>query len=171
MTNLLLIAGNGRNAGKTTLACRIIEHLSKNISVTGLKISPHFHNFNESEVLIRSEHFIVIDEKQNSTKDSSLMLNAGADKVLFVMVKQEHLHEALIQIYNLIANAIIVCESGGLREFVEPGLFLFVKRTGYEIVKKHLINYSPIIVNNNGSDFDLEIEKIEIKNHQFILFQ
>jgi len=41
--NILLVSGNGRNSGKTTLACKIIERFSKDHEITGLKISPHFH--------------------------------------------------------------------------------------------------------------------------------
>ena len=41
-SNFLLVAGNGRNVGKTFLACEIIKQLSQKNEVTGVKISPHF---------------------------------------------------------------------------------------------------------------------------------
>ncbi len=171
MPNLLLIAGNGRNAGKTTLACRIIRFLAQENEVTGVKISSHFHNFNEPDLVYRNDHFIVTEEKQMISKDSSLMLQAGAKKVYFVMAQKEHLEEAWKYIHPLIRKQPVVCESGGLHEFVEPGLFLFVKRTGDEIVKKHLTSYSPVMVNNDGSEFDFDINKIEIHCGQFRLKQ
>jgi hypothetical protein len=169
MPNLLLIAGNGRNAGKTALACKIIQYLTEKVEVTGLKISPHFHSFNEKDVIFKTEHFIVVDEKQTSLKDSSLMMKAGANKVYFVMVSQEYLSLAIEQLHSILNNKIIVCESGGLHEFVTPGLFLFVKRKGDEIVKTHLLEYSPIIVNNDGLNFDFDIQNIEFQNHKFSL--
>jgi len=166
MPNLLLIAGNGRTVGKTTLACSIISLFALKTEVTGLKISPHKHSFNEDDVLYRNEKIIILDEKQNSLKDSSLMLQSGAKRVYFVMAKPEHLNESIDKLIDLLPNSLIVCESGGLHEFVSPGLFLMVKRKDDEIVKTHLLQYSPIIVNNNGKDFDFDIQKLEFKNHQ-----
>lgn len=164
--NLLLIAGNGRNVGKTTLVCSIISLFATKTEVTGLKISPHKHTFNEEDVLYRNEKITILDEKKNSLKDSSLMLQAGAKRVYFVMVKPEHFYESIDKLIELLPNSLIVCESGGLHEFVSPGLFLMVKRKDDEIVKKHLLQYSPIIVNNNGKDFDFNIQKLGFKNHQ-----
>lgn len=170
MPNLLLIGGNGRNAGKTTLACKIISFFSAKTEVTGLKISPHHHFYNEEDTLFRNEKIIVLDEKQNTEKDSSLMLQAGASKVYFVMVKPEHFKESVDKLIELLPNNLIVCESGGLHEFVTPGLFLMVKRKEDEIVKKHLLLYSPTIVNNDGKNFDFDIQKLEFQdNHIKIL--
>jgi len=167
--NLLLIAGNGRNVGKTTLACKIIQHLSQKEKVLGLKISPHFHSFNEADVVIQSKHFIIINEKLINSKDSSLMLQSGAKLVYYVMVKPEYFKEAIEQLIRILPNDPIICESGGLHEQVSPGLFLMVKRKGEEIVKTHLLQYSPTIVNNDGKNFDFDIRKIEFKNNKFSL--
>lgn len=167
--NLLLIAGNGRNVGKTTLACSIISLFAANTEVTGLKISSHKHSFNEEEVLFKNEKIIILDEKQNSLKDSSLMLKSGAKRVYFVMVKPEHFNESIDKLIELLPDNLIVCESGGLHEFVSPGLFLMVKRKDDEIVKKHLLQFSPVIVNNDGKNFDFDIQKLEFKNHQITI--
>ncbi len=164
--NLLLIAGNGRNVGKTTLACRIISLFATKTEVIGLKISPHKHSFNEEDVLYKNEKLIILDEKQNSLKDSSLMLQSGAKKVYFTMVKPEDFYDSIGKLIELLPNSLIICESGGLHEFISPGLFLMVKRKEDEIVKKHLLQYSPIIVNNDGKDFDFDIQKLEFKNMQ-----
>lgn len=169
MPNLLLLAGNGRNVGKTFLACKIIRHFSQKEEVVGLKISSHFHAFNESDLIFKNDRFIITDEKQINTKDSSLMLQAGAKRVFFVMVEKENLEEAFEYLKNQLSEKTVICESGGLHEFVIPGLFLFVKRTGDEIVKTHLIEYSPIIVNNDGENFDFDIQNIVLQNHKFSL--
>ena len=166
MSNLLLIAGNGRNVGKTTLACSIISWFADKTEVTGLKISPHKHSFNEDDVLYRNEKIIILDEKQNSLKDSSLMLQSGAKRVYFVMVKHEHFNDSIDKLIELLPNSLIVCESGGLHEFIIPGLFLMVKRKDDEIVKKHLLQFSPIIINNDGKNFDFDIQNLEFKNYQ-----
>jgi hypothetical protein len=171
LPHLLLIAGNGRNVGKTTLACKIIKRLSQTEDVVGLKISPHFHSFNETEIVFKNEYFIIFDEKQINTKDSSLMLQAGAKTVYFVTVEPENLDKAIEKLIQLLPNKPIVCESGGLHEFVSPGLFLMVKRAGEKTVKSHFLKYSPIMVNNNGENFDFNIQNIEFQNNKFNLKQ
>lgn len=169
MPNLILIAGNGRNVGKTYLACKIIQHLSKKENIIGLKISPHFHSFNESDVIFKNKNFVIVDEKQINSKDSSLMLQAGAKKVFFVMAKQEHLHKAFKYLQKILSLNFIICESGGLQEFVTPGLHFFVKKVGEKIVKTNLLEYSPIIINNEGKSFDFDIQNIELQNNKFNL--
>lgn len=166
---MLLIGGNGRNSGKTTLACKIISAFAAESEVAGLKITPHFHNFNDEDVVLKTNHLVLIEEKQVSTKDSSLMLRAGAKKVYLVMVKQEHLHEAVEKLIEILPKSLIVCESGGLHEIVKPGLFLMVKQKEDEIVKAHLLQYNPVIVNNDGKNFDFDIQRLYYKNHQIKL--
>lgn len=169
MPNLLLIAGNGRNVGKTVLACKIIQHFSQKEEVIGLKISPHFHAYNHSDVIFKNDKFVIIEEKQINKKDSSLMLQAGAKKVYYVMVEQEYLGEAFEYLKSHLLDKTIICESGGLHEFVNPGMFLFVKRTGEAFVKTHLIEYAPIIVNNDGENFDFNTQNIGLQNCKFYL--
>lgn len=165
MPNLLLIAGNGRNVGKTYLSCKIIRQLSESRSVTAVKISPHFHSYKPEDLLFKSDDFIILNETQTNSKDSSLMIQAGAKQVFFIMVKQDHLHNAFNYLRDKISDEIVVCESGGLIEVVEPALFLFIKRKEQTIVKEHLLRYAPIIVNNDGENFDLDIRKIQIDNN------
>ena len=162
--NLLLIAGNGRNVGKTTLACQIIAHFSEKIPVTALKISPHFYDYDDTDLVFKNEKFIILEESKDNEKDSSRMLRAGANRVLFVMAKPDFLDEAAQEILRILPAGLVVCESGGFHEFVNPGLFLMIKRAGDEIIKTHLLNYSPIIVNNDGTDFDFNIHQLEFKN-------
>jgi hypothetical protein len=164
--NLLLIAGNGRNVGKTTIACKIISFFASRTDVIGVKISPHQHSFNETDVLFRNEKITIIDEKQINLKDSSLMLQAGAKQVYFAIIKPEDFMDATEHLIQFLPDNLIICESGGLHEFVSPGMFLMVKRKEDKIVKNHLLQYSPIIVNNDGKNFDFDIQKLEFNDHQ-----
>lgn len=163
--NLMLIAGNGRNVGKTTLACKIISFFANSTDVIGLKISPHFHEQNNSEVVFSNEKIRILKETQINSKDSSLMLQAGAKLVYFVMVKPEHLNESINHLIEILPNNLIICESGGLIEYINPGLFLMVKRKEDKIIKTHFLRYSPVITNNNGEQFDFDIQQLEFKDH------
>jgi hypothetical protein len=169
LPNLLLIAGNGRNVGKTTLACQIISHFAKKKPVTAVKISPHFHAFDADELVFSTENFVILNETKLTEKDSSRMLQAGASKVFFVMAKPGFLNDATEKLLQFLTENLIVCESGGLHEFVTPAIFLMVKRTGDEIVKKHLLNYAPIIVNNDGKNFDFDFRRFGFNNNKISL--
>lgn len=167
--NLLLISGNGRNVGKTYLACEVIKALSKAHAITGVKISSHFHPFNKDNVIVENKKFVLVEENELNQKDSSLMLQAGAERVIFVMAEQKHLKEAFSCLSNYFSNNPIVCESGGLAEFVDPGVFLFVKRRNDKIVKSQLLKFSPEIIENSSSGFSLDIANIKFSNNHFSL--
>lgn len=164
--NFLLIAGNGRNVGKTYLACKIIKKLTEKHTVIGIKISPHFHS-TDGKIIIETSDFVITEEIRINKKDSSLMLQAGAEKVFFVMAEQQNLKVAFQALENLLPEKAIVCESGGLHEIINPGLFLFIKNENDKIIKPHLLAYSPIIVENNGREFNFDIQKINYSNHRF----
>ena len=164
LPNMLLIAGNGRNVGKTTLACKIIAHLSRSVPVTGIKISAHFHPYSDADLLIKNEHFIILEEKELNTKDSSLMLQAGAARVYFVMAQKTHLHEAFNELLKLLPNEAVICESGGLHESVDPGIFLFVNLKNKPVEKAHLLKYQPIIAENDGKNFNVDAKAFRFSN-------
>ncbi len=169
--HLLLIAGNGRNVGKTTLACRIITHLSNAEIVTGIKISPHIHSYSEDELVEKNANFIILEEKETKSKDSSRMLKAGANQVFYIMAKQEHLNEAFSYLIPNLQERIIVCESGGLHNFIKPGLFLFVNETGKPVTKTEHLQHHPRVVLNNGTDFNLSIESIRFDGHRISIHE
>ncbi|QIA07822.1 molybdopterin-guanine dinucleotide biosynthesis protein MobB [Draconibacterium halophilum] len=167
--NLLLIAGNGRNVGKTYFACRIIESLSKQTPITGLKITSHIHEHNSEDVLQKDKHYVILQEKQITSKDSSLMLQAGAKQVFFVMAAPEYLIEAFEKLSAYLPETPIVCESGGLHEIINPGLFFFVQSPGNMVKKPHHLIHNPIIVYNDGENLKFDYSKIQVNNNKFSL--
>ncbi len=166
---MLLVAGNGRNVGKTYFACSVIKHLSRHTVVTGIKISSHIHSYNPEDVLFKNEHFVIIQEKEITNKDSSLMLQSGAQKVFFIMAEQEYLYDAFSYLQTILPDNAIVCESGGLYKLVNPGLFFFIKRKDSEIVKTEHLSHSPVIIENDGNDFNFDINSIHFSNRRIYL--
>ena len=165
--NFLLIAGDGRNVGKTYLACKIISHLSKKLDVIGIKITPHFHKSEVKNILQQTKEFVIAEENEITEKDSSLLLQAGAKKVYFIMVKPDKIKEAFFELEKLLPVSPVVCESGGLNEVIQPGLFLFVKKKGVDIQKSNYLKYSPLLVENDGKDFTFHPESIQFINNRF----
>ncbi len=127
--NLLLIAGTGTKSGKTTMACRIIAQF-KHLGITAIKISPHFHETTEGLNTIEEEPggYAIYEETNNeSNKDTSRMLSAGANHVYFAKVFDDRLLPVFNKIKDLIPEGTpIVCESPALRNFVEPGIFIIM---------------------------------------------
>ena len=100
----LIIAGNGRNVGKTSLACSIINENSKKNTIIGLKFAPHFHPIEKNNKLIYKNANFTISEELNKegSKDSSRMLAAGAQKVFYIQSLDDHLekHQEFYNFYQ-----------------------------------------------------------------------
>ncbi len=131
LNNWIIIAGNGRNTGKTTLACRIIAS-AKAAGVTGIKISPHPHTRSPNdEIIVKTSSGCIIREKNISMKDSSRMLQAGASQVFYVECDENNLPAMLSHLERLTSDGPVVCESGAMRNFVKPALFIMTLSEKY----------------------------------------
>lgn len=170
--NLLLISGNGRDVGKTYFACQIIKYLSEKYPVTAVKISPHFHEITENtDILFKSEDFIVVNETTITRKDSSLFLQAGAVKVFFVMAKPEKLTKAFQFFKPFLIEGPVICESAGLGEIVNTGLSFFLRKPDEPVVKNQKPAQYAQIVENDGQSLNFNFDRIGFKNNQFFLKQ
>ena len=123
--NWIVIAGNGRNTGKTTLACQIIA-CNRDAGVTGVKISPHHHPLNRPGRYCdtgRKLHSLPGKKEMNS-KDSSRMLQAGASEVFYIQCSDQSLPEMFVHLEKLTTGKPVVCESGGMRKLIVPAVFI-----------------------------------------------
>lgn len=130
--NLLIIAGIGTKAGKTTMACRIIEQF-RDSAPYAIKISPHFHTSSSGLVPVDEGPGFAVYEETNAgtTKDTSRMLNAGAAKVFLILVWDSD----LVRIFKSFIDRIpdktpVICESPSLRNYFEPGIFIMMTSEG-----------------------------------------
>lgn len=128
-SNIVLIAGNGRNVGKTLFACRIINELSSRSEVYAVKISSHFHKLDDAaEILFQSDKFCIVEETLLTHKDSSRMLQAGATRVFYVQCKNQNLPQMFELLKpNLPDNKQIIIESGGLYNYINPRVLYYIK--------------------------------------------
>jgi hypothetical protein len=165
--NVLLVTGNGKNVGKTTLSCRIIENNKQRADLVCVKISTHFHEFYEDDkVLEQNERFILIEElKRGTGKDSSQMLDAGAKRVFFLMVKDDHLPEAFARLQAELedTNVAMIIESAALRKVLKPCLFTMILRFDRKKIitpLKPLESYVNHFIEFTGEDFDFDAKRI-----------
>ena len=173
MDELLLIAGTGRNSGKTTMACAIIRNVSQHQPVLALKITPHFHGNNLSgKLLVNRKDLVILEETSTDTeKDSSRMLQSGAARVYFVMALDEQLREAITTIKNLNPeNLPVVCESGGLIHFATPGLFLLMHRkdqTAHQTKNAELTAKADLQISFDGGKPTIQPETITYNSNKW----
>jgi hypothetical protein len=172
MPRLIIIAGNGRDSGKTTFACRIIQKFGGMIPLVAVKISPHQHASVPLDVDLQPDAYSIAEEVNTlSSKDSSRMLAGGAKRSFFVTSHDDKLHEVILQIMELAGKeSYIICESGGLRKYVKPGIFLLVNRRGRNDIKPEslqLTEYNPVWITFNGKEFDFDMNRIMIRGKRW----
>jgi len=174
MPQLLLVAGTGRNSGKTTLLCSVIRNISQSHKVTAIKITPHFHKkYLIGNAIMEEEGLFVMEEKQKEGgKDSSLMLGAGADKAYFAMASEKNVLQAFRFIANLIPeNHAVVCESGELRHFIEPGLFLMMNRSDRTAFKTDTMDLKTLAdqwITFDGETLDFDPDTIQYSANKWM---
>jgi hypothetical protein len=173
--NLLLIAGTGNKSGKTTLACRVIEQF-RDYGITGIKITPHFHEITPGLLPVTEKPgFSVYKEtNDNTNKDTSRMLKAGASGVYFAKVTDNKLPDAFMEILKQIpVGSPVVCESPALRYYTDPGLFIVMKSDAESNLKNisELLNLPHVMIhltdlqNRLSLPFDFRDGKWVMKAH------
>jgi hypothetical protein len=125
---LLIIAGTGRDSGKSTLAELLIARFAER-SITGVKITPHDHPDMPGLTLVaEGERFKVFEERcLSSDKDSSRMLRAGAAKVFLIVSASSSALDAWLSLQPYLPTDVpVVCESPALRRYVDPDMFIIM---------------------------------------------
>jgi len=126
--NILLVAGTGRNTGKTSLICTLLEKY-KHLSPICVKISPHFHEPTPGlKSLYEAGNFRLYEETSRETnKDSSHYLQSGASHSYFIQATDEHLEEAFISLFPYLnMESPILIESAALYKYMQPGMFIVI---------------------------------------------
>lgn len=99
------------------------------------------------------------------------MLAAGAQRSFVISACEDMLISAIREVLRLIPeDSFLVCESGGLRKWIEPGLFLLVHRKNLPVMKvgiRDLMNYKPIWITFDGNNFDFDTDWIKIEQNSW----
>jgi hypothetical protein len=174
-TNWLIISGTKQNTCKTTLACRIIKKFGLSHQIVGIKISPHFHSLDSDlKIIEKNTDFTIAEEiNPNRTKDSSRMLRAGALRVFYIQTGDENLSKVSEFLFRILKNnEFIVCESGGIRNIVEPALFFICNsKDNFDIKEKtkQLLPLADKWITFDGIDFDFDTKLLEIKENKWTI--
>jgi hypothetical protein len=133
---LLIIAGNARNVGKTTLATGLIAALASEYYITGLKVSsirPGDQSFHGTHTESAPDTFIIQEETgSDESKDTYRMLMAGARNAFYIRSRDEFIPQAMDAFMKMIPpRSLLICESRSLGEFVKPDLLVVIHKHGH----------------------------------------
>lgn len=138
---IIVIGGQSRNLGKTSVVAGLIEALPA-YHWTAFKITQFGHgrcslNGKTCNCTTPDHRWSISEEKERSgTTDTSRFLRAGAQRAFWVRTEQGRLAEALPAIRRRLAeaeNAIV--ESNSIVKFIRPDLYLTVLDPGIEDFK------------------------------------
>ena len=109
------IGGAHSKVGKTTIACKILRRLQDWGAIKYTKTS-FYSSITDNPDILRQEH-----------KDTSRLLNAGAQNVLWVQSPSEGLQEVLLVAIDMLSYVKgIVLEGNSAIEVLMPELVIFV---------------------------------------------
>ena len=156
LKDLLIVAGAGRNVGKTEFVCRLIERCSRQGSIYGLKVSA----IHPDEAIYHGDHSnqqfttnLYEETRYDQEKDTSRMLRAGAKKVFYLQGDDEQIRAGFREFQRIIPDAApVICESSSLWKYVKPGLLVLVKAAHVEIKPRALeiAEHASLIVHSDG---------------------
>lgn len=132
LNNWLIIAGNGRNVGKTWLSEYCIKQLASSHKVISLKIASHMHQLSDDIKYLAGDitNWMLGEEcNPSSKKDSGRMLTAGANTAYYAQLcSDKHLPQIIDYIRTTHeTDQPIVCESAAIGQFGIPGLAFYIE--------------------------------------------
>ena len=182
LPNLLMIGSACSNTGKTVLAASLIEKFKDRYPVEAIKITtvadgeggcPKGGSGCGVCSGLTGDYSIIEESDAEGSKDTSRLLAAGARRVFWLRSSAEHLGEGFRELLRkLSGDAIYICESNSLRNFIEPGLFLFVKPFNDDSMKdsaREVQAYVDRWIEWDGANFSTDINDINITSGRWAL--
>ncbi len=144
---IISIAGSHSGVGKTSLAALILREI-KGFSAIKVTKTELFTSLTMDEE--------VISEKG---KDSCILKESGADKVVWVRSTYEDIKECLTQAVSMIGNSRgVIIEGNSPLDFIEPDLVIFVMKDDLTELKpsgrKALERADLVVINTKLNDPD-----------------
>lgn len=163
-SNILLVAGSGQNAGKTTFICQLLE-ANKMLNPIAIKVSPHVHAPTPGlRVLVEEENYQVFEETDSTShKDSSRYLGAGASRSFHIKANDDQLQMAFIALLPYLQTDVpILIESAALHHVIDAGIFaLVINKTGKQKPSTAINRkVADIIISSDGRKFSPPVQSI-----------
>jgi len=151
LDQILMIGGNARKSGKTTLICRILEAFGHRYRIAAVKAALYDDagDFARHHPEAGPSGYQEIQEIDSSvSKDSGKYLACGAAESWFFAALPDSEEQVIRQIASISHRAdLLIVESNTLRKKITPGLFVMlhhkdraVKKSAQEL--QHLVDYA-----------------------------
>jgi hypothetical protein len=134
--SIIVVGGNSRSVGKTSVVAGIIAALPE-LHWTALKITQYGHNVcsanGEACDCATADHSLAVSEERDRSgeTDTSRFLVAGADHVYWVRTRVGELAPALPRIRQIVESSTnVIFESNSVMKFIRPDLYLTVLDPG-----------------------------------------
>ncbi|MFL6439517.1 MAG: hypothetical protein ACJ71Q_18235 [Terriglobales bacterium] len=123
---LILVGGQAKNIGKTTLVCNIISAF-RQFHWTAVKITAHLHQPEGCELLSQGLGWSVWEQHPIEARtDTGRFLSAGAERALLVRAEQEYLDEPCTMLEQQFSALNWIVESSSATTFLKPDLSLLI---------------------------------------------
>ncbi|MHC1705352.1 MAG: molybdenum cofactor guanylyltransferase [Tenuifilaceae bacterium] len=182
LSNFIIIGSAGKNTGKTEFACKLIEKHRELHNIIGVKvvpIDPNRANCHIEEIgsgvchSLEGDFEITENNILYPDKDTSRMLQSGAQRVFLLKVNVNALSKGLNAFLKLIhENVLVICESNLLRKVVEPGLFIVIRNAEESSIKDscaEVIHLASKVIQFSKKSWDFAPERIIIKDNSWII--
>jgi hypothetical protein len=123
---LILVGGQTKNIGKTTLICNIIAAF-RQFRWTAVKITAHLHQPEGCELLSQGLGWSVWEQRQiEGRTDTGRFLNAGAERALLVRAEHDYLDEPCTMLEQQFSARNWIVESSSAAKSVKADLSLLI---------------------------------------------
>ena len=123
---LILVGGQTKNVGKTTLVCNIIAAF-RQFHWTAVKITAHLHQPEGCELLSQGLGWSVWEQHQMEGRtDTDRFLNAGAERALLVQAEHEYLDEPCTMLEQQFSTLNWIVESSSATTCLHADLSLLI---------------------------------------------
>ncbi len=146
---LLVIGGQSRNVGKTSLAAEIISRFPQ-YNWTAVKVTQHGH-------VEPDRPYLLGEELEPGDSDSGRYLRAGARRGFWLRTPPGRLAEAIPALRDILAaGAHTLVESNSILEYFDPDLYLVVLDFACKDFKPSTLRYlhraDALVVIDRGSE-------------------
>lgn len=124
---LIIVGGQTKNIGKTTLICNIIAAFPR-VKWTAVKITNHLHVLQHCEVVKKSAGWTICNQiSTEDQSDTAKFLRSGATRALLVQTKESYLKDACTFLrLELASAAAVIVESASAAECLDYDLLLVI---------------------------------------------
>ena len=123
---LILVGGQARNVGKTTLVCNIIAAFPQ-FRWNAAKVTNHRHNAAGCELRAKGVSWSVWEQISAEVEtDTSRFIRSGAQRAWLIQAEDAALEEALSSLGEMLTGRNLIVESTRLGIFLDSDLCLLV---------------------------------------------